>query len=229
MATEKKSFLLYVDVLHTVKHLNNEQAGELFKHILAYVNDEEPETENHLIKIAFEPIKQSLKRDLKKWENKQEQRIEAGRKGGLARAKKAKQNQAKQATATNPKQSQANQAVSVSVNGSVSVSDNIPSEYSEKDFLRDWNSLRVEHLKKPSFLNSISRDELEHLNDLKKQYRKIDFSNALIGLFKQKKMPNGNTTMQSNPKHFLTHFNAYLTAFHDKNNSLYGKEKTEAL
>lgn len=95
-------------------------------------------------------------------------------------------------------------------------------KYSKKEFLEDWNYLRKEHLNKPSFLNSLSRDETSDFEDLNKNYSRDDFQNALIGLFKQKKLPNNNSSMQSNPKHFLTHINSYLTAYHDKNMSLYG-------
>ena len=52
-----------------------------------------------------------------------------------------------------------------------------------------------------------------------------NFKEAIIGLFKQKVLPNGNTTMQSNPRHFLSHFESYLTAYHDKNMNLYGENK----
>lgn len=70
MATDKKSVLLYCDILHTVKELSNEEAGQLFKHYLEYINDLNPEPPSKLIKIVFEPIKQNLKRDLRKWEGK---------------------------------------------------------------------------------------------------------------------------------------------------------------
>lgn len=80
----KKSFLLYCDIKHTIDKLTNEKAGELFKHILSYVNDENPITNDIIIEIAFEPIKQSLKRDLIKWEGEKKQRSEAG-KLGMAR------------------------------------------------------------------------------------------------------------------------------------------------
>lgn len=85
MAENKKGFVLYADTLHTVKHLTNEQAGELFKHILLYVNDEEPVSDNPIVNIAFEPIKQQLKRDLKKWEDIRKKRSEAGQKSAEAR------------------------------------------------------------------------------------------------------------------------------------------------
>lgn len=69
MATEKKSFLLYCDVIHTVEKMKDVDAGALLKHILRYVNDQNPVTDNPIVEIAFEPIRQSLKRDLVKYEN----------------------------------------------------------------------------------------------------------------------------------------------------------------
>lgn len=118
MAKNKNSFVLYTDLIHTVSKLPNETAGILFKHILSYVNDEDPQTDDLIIELAFEPVKQSLKRDLKKWERKSESAIERGRIGGLKSAEKRKQNQP---IASNLKQNQANQHVSVSVNVSDSV------------------------------------------------------------------------------------------------------------
>lgn len=68
MAENKKSFLLYCDLIHMTSKLSDQEAGQLFKHILEYVNDLNPQTDNKLIEIAFEPIRQSLKRDLQKYE-----------------------------------------------------------------------------------------------------------------------------------------------------------------
>jgi hypothetical protein len=69
MAKDKKSFLLYCDVIHTIEQLTDEQAGDLFKHILRYVNDLNPQSDSVITKIAFEPIRQALKRDLDKYES----------------------------------------------------------------------------------------------------------------------------------------------------------------
>jgi hypothetical protein len=49
MAKDKKGFLLYCDIIHTIEKLTDEQAGKLFKHVLRYVNDEEPVAEDMLI------------------------------------------------------------------------------------------------------------------------------------------------------------------------------------
>ena len=100
-------------------------------------------------------------------------------------------------------------------------------KYTKKEFLEDWNELRKQYLKKPSFLNSLQRDSNENFNQLINDYDRQSFRNALVGLFKQKMLPNNMTSMQSNPRHFLTHFESYLTAYHDKNDSLYGKKENE--
>ena len=76
MATGKKSFLIYCDLIHTLETLTDEEAGKLFKHVLRYVNDKNPSTPDRITQIAFEPIKQQLKRDLKDWENKSERNRE---------------------------------------------------------------------------------------------------------------------------------------------------------
>ena len=85
MAEEKKGFIFYNGIIHTKEKLKDGQAGVLFKHILKYVNDENPECKDLITEIAFEPIKQSLKRDLLKWGDKKQKRSEAGIAGATKR------------------------------------------------------------------------------------------------------------------------------------------------
>lgn len=85
MAKEKKSFVLYTDLIHTVKKLSKEDAGELFVHLLEYVNDMDPKTENVFVDLVFEPIKHQLKRDLKGYEKVLEAKSLNGRIGNLKR------------------------------------------------------------------------------------------------------------------------------------------------
>ena len=136
MAQDKKSFLLYTDLIHTVKKLNEEQAGKLFKHILEYVNDLNPQTDDILLQVCFEPIRQSLKRDLQKYEQIRENKSKAGKKGANKRWQKI----ADDSTCHKPI---AKIAVNDSV--SVSVSDNI-----SKDIYRSFAhlSMSVEHFAK---------------------------------------------------------------------------------
>jgi len=91
MAKNKKSFVLYTDIIETVKQLDNEKAGELFKHILSYVNDENPTTDDVIINLVFTPIKLSLKRDLKRYEHRAERSRENGKKGGRPKTQKTQQ------------------------------------------------------------------------------------------------------------------------------------------
>lgn len=63
MQEDKKRFLLDNNLIHTLSHLSNDKAGELFKHILAYVNNQDPTSEDVVINLAFEPIKQDLIKD----------------------------------------------------------------------------------------------------------------------------------------------------------------------
>lgn len=112
----KKSFVLYTDQREVFDELSDEDAGRLIKHIFSYVNDENPSTDDLLLKVAFLPIKTQLKRDLKIWDEKKLQRAEAGRKGGIAKSSNAKQSLANPSNATNDV---ANLAVNVNVNGNV--------------------------------------------------------------------------------------------------------------
>jgi hypothetical protein len=82
---DKRGFILYVDIKTMVDKLPDDYAGKLFKHVLAYVNDEDPATDDIILQIAFEPIKQQLKRDLQKWNDKINKRTEAGKIGANAR------------------------------------------------------------------------------------------------------------------------------------------------
>ena len=85
MAENKKSFVAYADWKETFDALSDEKAGQLIKHIFAYVNDENPESEDMLINAVFASIKQTLKRDLRKWENQYTQRVAAGKKSAQVR------------------------------------------------------------------------------------------------------------------------------------------------
>lgn len=118
MAENKKSFVLYADLIHTVNKMPNDKAGELLKHILSYVNDKNPETDDLIIQLTFEPIKQQLKRDLVKYEQKKKQWSEAGKRS--AEARKAKKNQQ---TLTDVKKRSTDLTVNDSVNVNVSVND----------------------------------------------------------------------------------------------------------
>lgn len=144
MAENKKSFLLYCDLIHTVEQLTNEQAGDLFKHILRYVNDQDPQTDNVITRIAFEPIKQSLKRDLQKYEDIRKRNQDNARKRWDATASDRIPNHTKNAD-------------SVSVSGSVSV--NVKKEI--KGFVKPTIEQLKEYMREQG-MNDIAENWLNH-------------------------------------------------------------------
>ena len=88
MSENKKSFLLYCDLIHTIDKMPKDKAGELFMTILEYVNDKNPEPKDMIVSLVFEPIKQNLKRDLIKYENIIERNRANGAKGGRPKNRK---------------------------------------------------------------------------------------------------------------------------------------------
>lgn len=125
MAENKNSFLLYCDIIHTIEKLPDDKAGILFKHILKYVNDLNPITDDLIIELTFEPIKQQLKRDLKKWENERNSRSEAGKKGMESRWNKEKKQNNNDITKITKDNNVINTITNITDNVSVSVNDNV--------------------------------------------------------------------------------------------------------
>ena len=84
MAEDKKSFVLYTDQKALFDQLSNDKKGELIAVIFDYVNDLNPDENSldPLVKMAFTIIKQVLKRDLKKYEQRAERSRANGNKGG---------------------------------------------------------------------------------------------------------------------------------------------------
>jgi hypothetical protein len=85
MSDTRKSFILYSDLIHTVKRLPPEMAGELFMSVLNYVNGEDVCIKNLTVEIAFEPIRQQLERDHAKYEEMRKRQSINGKQGGRPR------------------------------------------------------------------------------------------------------------------------------------------------
>lgn len=119
MAEGKKSFVLYSDQRSIIDMLSDEKAGKLLKHMFAYVNDENPISDDPLILLAFEPIKLQMKRDLIKWKSTKEVRSEAGKASAEAR-RLAKEQQQSLTNSTN-----VNFVQQSSTNSTVNVNDNV--------------------------------------------------------------------------------------------------------
>ena len=126
----KKSFVLYCDLMDIVHDLSDEEAGKLIKIIVDFVNDKNPETNDRILNLAWKPIKNALKSDLKRWEAIKEKRSEYGKLGGLAKASKSHHK------LPNAKQNLANLPVSVSV----SVSDNVINKDSHNEIFKSLSN-----------------------------------------------------------------------------------------
>jgi len=85
MAENKKGFILYANYISTINQLPDDVAGRLMKHIFAYVNDQNPKTDELLVNIVFEPIKNHLKDDLEKYILGKHDKSLSGKIGNLKR------------------------------------------------------------------------------------------------------------------------------------------------
>jgi len=174
---DKRSFVLYSDQYEVFKALSNDQAGMLIKHVLSYVNDENPKLNDPILNIAFIPIKQQLKRDLKRWELVREKRKEAGRKGG----------EAKKANAKFAKQNVANLAVNVNDNVNVNVNDNVNVNVIDNntyvEIQRIYNDVclslpkiqKLSQTRKNKIKGFLKDNTLQDLGDLFKKVQASDF------------------------------------------------------
>ena len=173
MAENKKSFVLYADILPSIELLKDHEAGKLFKHILKYVNDEYPkdkqDPDNKMLNLAWQPIKKNLKADLKKWEQHKILRSEAGKKSGEIRRKKADEKRTKRTSVHSVEQTRTKRTVNVNVNVNDIYKENINKRKAE------FNKLLAEHKEKypEKMLKDFEGYWTEHgPNDKKMRYEK---------------------------------------------------------
>jgi hypothetical protein len=148
MAKDKKSFILYSDAIYTVEKLSDTDAGQLLKHLLRYVNDQNPTTDNPLVEIAFEPIKQQLKRDLVKFEDVKVKRSEAGKAGANKRWQEI---------------ANANKGIQTIANIAVNDNDNV--NVISKDIYRSFAHLSISNCDVEKLLDKYSINEIDDVLD----------------------------------------------------------------
>ena len=181
MAKDKKSFILYADLIDRVEHLTNEEKGILFQHLLEYVNDKNPILSDRIIIGVWKPIEQQLKRDLNKFKEVKQKRSEAGKRSAELRALKS----AKQ-TSTNSTSVESVQQTST--NSTVNVNDNVNVNVINKDIC---STTKVEPINFDILLNYINEKtnrSFKKVNDavrkkynarLKEGYTKKDIQTAI--------------------------------------------------
>lgn len=119
MAEGKKSFVLYTDLLNVVGLLSDEQAGKLFRTILEYVNDKNPDPDDMVTKLAFEPIRLQLKRDLGRWTKFRDKQAEYGKMGGRPKVETAENQKEKKGSLFSERVESLNATVTVNANATV--------------------------------------------------------------------------------------------------------------
>lgn len=107
---EKESFVLYTKYGKQIRRLSMEERGVLLTAIFDYMEGGTPPPMSDAVEMAFGFIQDQLEADLKKWEETCKRRVDSGRKGGIAKAKNAKQSVAKKASASFATQNLANVA-----------------------------------------------------------------------------------------------------------------------
>lgn len=158
MAKDKKSFVLYADLIKSIEHLTYEEKGILLTHLLEYVNDMNPVLTDRLILTAWKPIELQLKRDLKKFEEVKKKRSIAGKRSAELRALKInEQSEANSTSVESVEQTPTNPTDNDNDNDNVTVNDNVinnntPSAFSfyyellklgaEKQLVSDWLAVR---------------------------------------------------------------------------------------
>lgn len=221
MAEDKSSILVYADWIHKFEELEDDEAGRLIKHFFRYVNDLNPEYPDRTTKLMFIDIKNTLKRDLYKWESKSPTRVEKARKAGLASAEARRLK--KELNSTNELEFQLGSTKST-VSVSVSVSDICI--VNEKDFLGMFNKCRKHFDKIETEIEFLKEDEKKEFL-LTANFDKTYFENSLTGFYKQK---NIFAQLRIRPLHFLKNIELYNECYFSKK-QLYPEpiKKTERL
>ena len=161
MADNKKSFVLYADLIKSIEHLTYEEKGILLTHLLEYVNDMNPVLTDRLILTAWKPIELQLKRDLKKFEEVKEKRSLAGKRSAELRAlKNEEQIETNSTSVESVEQTPTNPTDNDNDNDNVTVNDNV------------INNNTINFDKLLSFLNSHTKRNFKLINEeTKKKYR----------------------------------------------------------
>jgi len=186
MAKDKKSFILYVDQKDLFNKLPDEIAGKLIKHIYSYVSDENPESEDLIVNIAFEPIKQQLKRDLKLFEEKRVKRSEAGLAGANKRWQEI-----------------ANDGKRINGIAKIAVNDNDNVNVISKDIYRSFAHLSITNSDVEKLLDKYSINEIDEVLDSIENFKGNKKYTSLYLTANKWLSKNKKTTEVEEPKELL--------------------------
>jgi hypothetical protein len=196
MAKDKKSFILYVDQKDLWNKLPDEIAGKLIKHIYSYVSDENPNSDDLIVEIAFEPIKQQLKRDLKLFEEKRVKRSEAGLAGATKRWKEMPND-------ANEWQTIANDSKRINGIAKIAVNDNVNVNVISKDIYRSFAHLSITNADVEKLLTKYSIDDIDEVLDSIENFKGNKKYSSLYLTASKWLSKNKKTTEAEEPKELL--------------------------
>lgn len=209
MAENKKSFILYADLIHTVRKMSRQKAGELFMIILAYVNDEKPEVKDKIVDLVFEPIKHQLKRDLEKWDEFKRKQAVNGKLGG--RPKLGNQR------VKNPKNpslfKKTQKSLNVTVNDTVTVND-IKEINKENAEVKLWTQEKNQFINSYQWKENFCREKKIEMSDLEE---------SMIAFIANLELKEEFKDLKELKRHFVNSYNLNLktskNGTHGKNNA----------
>lgn len=188
---------MYADFKSTFDALSDKEAGKLIKHLFRYVNDENPTCEDKIVKVAFEPIKQQLKRDLKKYEQVKGDRSKAGKLSAELRKQKATKPTSVESVEQKPTNS------TVTDNGTVNVTvTEREAPHTEITIKPNQRDIFFKDLENSKFLELTARDNGTDVKTVK----------AYIPVFRPK-----SKTLYTEYDDFVNHFRSSFALYHKKN------------
>ena len=198
MAENKKSFVLYADLIHNIDHLTNEEKGMLFNHLLEYVNNMNPVLEDRVVLSAWKFIQSQLKRDLVKFKEVKGKRSDAGKESARLRVlNKEQQNPTKSTSVESVQQ--------ISTNPTDNDNDNVNDNVNDNDNDNVINNkINKPSVNKFSFKNSlidlgvnveIAEGWLEVRKQKKAVNSKIAFEKIKTEIIKSTLNPNDSIKM----------------------------------
>ncbi len=164
MAEGKKSFIAYCEWIEIFEVLEDDEAGRLAKHLWRYVNDQNPVCDDKIVKISFTQIRNTLKRDLVKYNDFIEKQKINGAKGG--RPQKPKKPKKPKPFSENPNKPKKADNDNDNDNDNVSVID-----YKR---IEESYSLYCEKL---SQIKKLSDERKKHINA---RFREFDFDTIIL-------------------------------------------------
>ncbi len=180
MAKDKKSFVLYADLIKSLDHLTNEELGVLFRHLFEYVNDKKPTLTDRLLLTAWKPIELQLKRDLIKFEEVKAKRSEAGKRSAELRALKSEeQNSTNSTSVESVQQSSTNSTVNDTDNVNVNESD-IKKELSLANINPKLNNLNAKEI------SNLMLQSEELKNTFEYYYPQFNYKESLVKFYNHK-------------------------------------------